>query len=509
MWLRRCLPKLLLRKNRNTEVIHIRHKAVLAGTAGCIWQRFLTRVGQAFFPAALGGGLFGFLEIEFELGVVAGPEGHASDDQQERQQYGAVEQAVDGGDENCRRERVAHVGIADVRSGEGKPDGAQSGNEQRRFERDQADAAVHAEDEKPQAPRALDASLPPVPLTIAEDWFFESGVDVAFVLFEPPSQRSLADFAQVAVDGVSDPVFLYEVVKGDPVADAKDGESEDAEDEYDAEGAGEMAGVDEDEWNEGEQKDNGAGGLAEEGDNEQRDGGGCDGNSEDGLGRFTSPEPDRDKGCGGHPDAELVAVFEQADGTVADPAVGAVGLEWLVAVEPVIDPWPSREFEEANGDVEEAANDQRLSDEPKGIGVGEIEASDEVRAAPGEDLVKPSGPCFLVVLGVGDAGEEWCDEPHAHGEVPDSETESLETGAVEEENAEDSCESEDCGFGDEVVGFEAGSDDPVGEGVRDWRNVIGCGKDGPTSHKIDQQRFADGHAPVQDETDGNPSAQGD
>ena len=141
--------------------------------------------------------------------------------------------------------------------------------------------------------------------------------------------------------------------------------------------------------------------------------------------------------------------------------------------------------------------------------VREVEAPDEVRAAPGKDLVELASPAFAEVVGVGDGGEQGRNEPHTHGQIPDGEAEALQTGAIEEQNGEDSGEADDRGFGDEVVGFEAGAEDPKRKVVAGGWLVVGSGKNGPSPDKIDEQGQSLGKAAEEQEIDGNPGTQGD
>ena len=113
-------------------------------------------------------------------------------------------------------------------------------------------------------------------------------------------------------------------------------------------------------------------------------------------------------------------------------------------------------------------------------------------------MVDLTPPAFHDGVGVGDGGEQRGDEPHAHGDVPDGEAEALDAGAVEDEDAEDAGEPDDGGFGDEVVGFEAGAENPVGEGVVGWPDVVGGGQDGPSSNEVEEDRVADGQ-PAEEE----------
>src|ERR1700678_869844 len=133
---------------------------------------------------------------------------------------------------------------------------------------------------------------------------------MTFVLIKAPPQRPLADLPQIAVHGTSGRIRLHQLRDRDDVGDSECSKCQYSQNQNNAYGAGEMARIHEDEWDQSQEENDGPGGLAEDSYCKERDRHCEDGNAKYRSGCFTSPEPRGDKRGGGHPNAELGAVFE-------------------------------------------------------------------------------------------------------------------------------------------------------------------------------------------------------
>ncbi len=191
----------------------------------------------------------------------------------------------------------------------------------------------------------------------------------------------------------------------------------------------------------------------------------------------SSPEPYRNQCRGRHPDAKLVSVFQQADRPEADVTFCAYPAIGLIAVQMGVDLRPGKDLDQANRNIGHARDDKSFGGHAKRYRIGEINTAEEVRDAPGKNLIEFATNHDRKSLHVSQSREHGNYAPSQHRKVPKAELETEEAFPVEEQNTEKAGDARHGCLGEEVIRRQACSQYPVGK----W--VTGLGKGGGGQHR--------------------------